>query len=370
MMMLFSSYIKHAWLQGVGSHAAHMLLRAGVGKLRLVDFDQVSLSSLNRHCLAGREDVGTQKSACLAKYFRKIMPEADIEPMCMMYCKEVEDQVLGGSPDYVIDAIDNIDTKVDLLGACNARGLTVLSVAGAGAKADPTRLRFVDIVESCSDPLARSVRARLKKNYGIISGMTILLSTERPRCGLVDSCEAESVEELLQYQVIPNFRIRTIPVLGTTPSIFGMAAAGYVLCELAGQPFDPEPLVRFPEKAIRTQYDRLESRIGKEPEVDMPEVEVLIREIWKGESARSHGPRPLKGISKSIGDLHLTLWDPSKGAVVDNLILLTQEEAEKHDNLVSSQDGLDSIRKDEPEFVAKVERALDRARRNFKYCYF
>lgn len=358
------------WFQGVGSHAAHMLLRAGVGKLRLVDFDQVSLSSLNRHCLAVREDVGTQKAACLAKYFQKIMPEANIEPMCTMYCKEVEEEVLGNSPDYVIDAIDNIDTKVDLLGACKARELSVLSVAGAGAKADPTRLRFVDILESCADPLARSVRARLKKQYGISSGITVLLSTERPRCGLVDSAEAESVEELLQYQVIPNFRIRTIPVLGTTPSIFGMAAAGYILCELAGQKFDPEPLIRFPEKAIKTQYNRLESRIGKEPDVDMPEVEVLIREIWKGESARSKGPRAPKGISKNIGDLHLTLWDPSKGAVIDNLILLTREEAEEHDSFVNHKGGLEALHRDEPEFVAKVDKALQRVRRDFKYGYY
>jgi tRNA threonylcarbamoyladenosine dehydratase len=347
-----------------------MLLRAGVGKLRLVDFDQVSLSSLNRHCLAVREDVGTQKSACLAKYFRKIMPEADIESMCTMYCKESEEQVLRGSPDYVIDAIDNIDTKVDLLGACSARGLPVLSVAGAGAKADPTRLRFVDIVESCCDPLARSVRARLKRNYGISSGIIILLSTERPRCGLVDSSEAETAEELLQYQIIPNFRIRTIPVLGTTPSMFGMAAAGYVLCELAGQHIDTEPLVRFPEKAIKTQYDRLESRIDMEPDIDMAEVEVLIREIWRGESARSKGPRPLKGISKNIGDLHLTLWDPTKAATVDNLVLLTKDEAENHDLAVGREGGLESLRMEEPEFAARVERALERARRDFKYGYY
>ena len=159
-------------------------------------------------------------------------------------------------------------------------------------------------------------------------------------------------------------------MLGTTPSMFGMAAAGYVLCELANQQIDPEPLVRFPEKAIKTQYDRLEARIGKEPDVDMPEVEVLVREIWRGESARSKGSRPLKGISKSVGDLHLTLWDPSKGSVVDNLVLLTRDEAESHDALVNREGGLESLRVDEPEFVAKVERALERVRRDFKYGYY
>ena len=357
-------------MQGVGSHAAHMLLRAGVGRMRLVDFDQVSLSSLNRHCVAVREDVGTQKAACLEKYFTKIMPEANLECMCAMYCKETEEDILSGSPDYVIDAIDNIDTKVDLLGACHSRRLTVLSVMGAGAKADPTRIRFLDIAESTSDPLARSVRTRLKRTYNISTGISVLLSTERPRCGLVDSTGSDDVSDLLQYQIIPNFRIRTIPVLGTTPAIFGMAAAGYVLCELAGQELHTEPTFRFPEKAIITQYNRLEERLGRDPGVDVPEVEVLLREIWRGESARATMPRAPKALSKSIGHLCLTIWDPSKGDVVDNLILLTREEADDHDRTVSQDGGFENLCKDEPEFAHRVEARLERARRDFKYCYY
>lgn len=362
------SFVVVVGLGGVGSHCAHMLLRSGVGRLRLVDFDQISLSSLNRHCVAVREDVGTPKSACLEKYFRRILPEASVEAMNIMYRREVEEDVLGGSPDFVVDAIDNIDTKIELLAACKARGLPVLAVAGAGAKADPTRLRFVDIAESCSDPLARSVRTRLRKLHGISSGIPVLMSTERPRCGLVDS--GESAEELLQYQVVPNFRIRTIPVLGTTPSAFGMAAAGYVLCELAGQGIDPYPILRRSEKSMETQYHRLENRLGKEPEVDLAEVEVLVREIWRGESARATEVSPLKGLTKSIGNLHLTVWNPALGATVDNLVLLTSDEADAHDRLVAQPGGLRALQRDEPEYVAKVERRLQRARRDFKYGYY
>ncbi|GIL71551.1 hypothetical protein Vretimale_2607 [Volvox reticuliferus] len=100
-------------LGGVGSHAAHLLLRSGVGRLRLIDFDQVTLSSLNRHAVATREDVGTPKATCLEKHFRKIMPEAYIEAVVEMYTAEREDALLSGRPDFVIDAIDNIDTKWD-----------------------------------------------------------------------------------------------------------------------------------------------------------------------------------------------------------------------------------------------------------------
>lgn len=98
--------------QGVGSHAAHLLLRSGVGRLRLVDFDQVTLSSLNRHCLATRRDVGLSKSEVLARHFREIMPEAQVEDMRCMYTPESEEDVLSGPVDFVLDAIDNIDTKV------------------------------------------------------------------------------------------------------------------------------------------------------------------------------------------------------------------------------------------------------------------
>ena len=71
--------------QGVGSHAAHMLLRSGVGRLRLIDFDQVTLSSLNRHAVATRADVGTPKALALARHFRDISPETSVDARVAMY---------------------------------------------------------------------------------------------------------------------------------------------------------------------------------------------------------------------------------------------------------------------------------------------
>ena len=94
------------------------------------------------------------------------------------------------------------------------------------------------------------MRSRLKKLHDITTGIPVLMSTEKPRCGLVDAGEGGPGTELLDYQVVPNFRIRTIPVLGTTPAAFGMAAAGFVLCALADQPIDPRPLFRLPERYV------------------------------------------------------------------------------------------------------------------------
>jgi len=328
------------------------------------------LSSLNRHCLATRSDVGSPKSACLVKHFKEIMPECNIEAMCTMYTDDTEADILSGTPDYVIDAIDNIDTKVSLLAACKSRGIEVLSVAGAGAKADPTRLRFVDICESSVDPLARAVRHRMRRDHNIIEGVTILLSTEKPRCGLVNAGEGDEID-MSEYQIIPNFRIRTIPVLGTTPAIFGMAAAGYTLCHLAEQGIEPEPIFRVTAKSMKTQYDRLEERLGCEPGIDKEETEILVREIWRGMSARATAPPPpKKALSRDVGNLTLTKWNPAKPAVMDNLILLTKEEADEHDAMVNEKGGFEALCLNQPEFVALVERKLTRARNEFLYRYF
>lgn len=353
-------------LGGVGSHAAHLLLRSGVGRLRLIDFDQVTLSSLNRHCLATRADVGTPKATCLARHFKDIVPEARVEPVVEMYTAEGEEALLGGSPDFVLDAIDQIDTKVALLAACHRHGIPVLCVAGAGAKSDPTRLRILDVAESVADPLARAVRHRLRRDHGITAGVPIVLSTEKPRCGLVYG--GEEGADRIDYQVIPNFRIRTIPVLGTTPAIFGLAAASYILCQLAGQPYAPEPHFRVHPKQFagihQSLFEREELRFGSAEGVgvDAEEVEVLVKELWHGYSSRApHPPSTDKGTTRGVGHLTLTRWDSRKAATIDNLVLLTHAEADEHDQLES----LEQLRQQEPEMCARVEAVLARARQDF-----
>ncbi|CAA7035638.1 unnamed protein product [Microthlaspi erraticum] len=147
------SYVVVIGLGGVGSHAASMLLRSGVGKLLLVDFDQVfyavtftfhymdihtvcfqlnflhynlpmlSLSSLNRYAVATREDVGIPKATCLKNHFSLIFPECCVEAKVMLYDSSSEEEILSGNLDFVLDCIDNSDTKVALLAACVKRGL-------------------------------------------------------------------------------------------------------------------------------------------------------------------------------------------------------------------------------------------------------
>ncbi|KAL3151503.1 hypothetical protein ABBQ38_012502 [Trebouxia sp. C0009 RCD-2024] len=322
-------------LGGVGSHAAHMLLRSGVGKLRLVDFDQVSVSSLNRHAVATREDVGMSKAQCLKDHFHQILPEADIEAVNAMYTEAAEEQLLGGSPDFVLDAIDNIDTKVELLAACHRRGLPVLSSAGAGSRADPTRLRIADIAECSSDKLSRSVRYRLRREHAICSGITVILSLEKPRVKLIH------INNPSEYQIVPGFRVGIVPVLGTMPAMFGMAAASHILCQLAGQPFNPEPIVEITEQQYETQMARLlereETKYGgtQGVAVDYSDVVYLVRDIWRGVSSHALGvqqPGLHRGFNRSTANLVLARWDADKAAEVDNLVLMTFQEADRHES--------------------------------------
>eukprot|EP00879_Flechtneria_rotunda_P027469 GHRR01029429.1.p1 GENE.GHRR01029429.1~~GHRR01029429.1.p1 ORF type:complete len:288 (+),score=80.11 GHRR01029429.1:984-1847(+) len=280
------------------------------------------------------------------------------------------EQLLVGQPDFVLDAIDNIHTKVALLAACKQRDISVLCVAGAGAKADPTRLRFVDVSESSVDPLARAVRHKLRHEYGIQGGIPVLLSTEKPRCQLVSMVDMEHGNPL-DYQIVPNFRVRTIPVLGTAPAIFGMAAASYILCQLAGSPYVGEPVI----KLTAQQYDRALARLQQREEevfansetlpVDRDDILLLLREVYRGFSARAERqvvPGGDKGLMRSTAHLHFTRWDASKLPTVDNLVLLTAEEAEQHDRTSLAQ-----LQLEDPLFVQKVEGLLDQVRAQLLY---
>jgi tRNA A37 threonylcarbamoyladenosine dehydratase len=125
-----------------------MLLRSGVQHIRLIDFDQVTLSSLNRHAVATRADVGLAKVEAMKRRLLDILPQANIESCNTLFDKDSASDLLSGNPDFVLDCIDNVNTKVDLLEACVVRGIKVLSSMGSGAKADPTRIQIADISET------------------------------------------------------------------------------------------------------------------------------------------------------------------------------------------------------------------------------
>ncbi|WOL20135.1 tRNA threonylcarbamoyladenosine dehydratase 2 [Canna indica] len=362
------SYVVVIGLGGVGSHAASMLLRSGVGRLLLVDFDQVSLSSLNRHAVANRGDVGTPKAICLKKHFAAIFPESQIEARVQLYDASAEDEILSGNPDFVLDCIDNIDTKVSLLAACVRRGLKVLSAMGAGARADPTRIRIADLRESTNDPLSRSVRYRLRKDYGIEGGIPVVFSLEKPKVKLLPFKSLTGEEENpSDYQIVPGFRVRIIPVLGTIPAIFGQVMASYVVTQLAGMSVETEPVVNLDLDHYRIIHNRLleheELVYGSTNQVmvDVEEVMYIVKELWHGRSARDQSTKDVgRQMWRSVNELMLVRWDKAKPATVSNLILLKFIEVDVHESTT-----LDHIKEEEPEFYSMVTSVLNRAKVDF-----
>ena len=144
-------------LGGVGSHAAQLLLRGGVRRMRLVDFDQVTLSSLNRHAVATRADVGLSKASVLKEHLLCIAPTADLEARVQLFEEATAEEILAGQPALVIDAIDDLATKAALLGHCVRLGLPVLCALGAGGKADACAMHVGRLSEVFNDPIAASM---------------------------------------------------------------------------------------------------------------------------------------------------------------------------------------------------------------------
>jgi tRNA threonylcarbamoyladenosine dehydratase len=215
---------------GVGSWAATMLARSGVGstqtvtanetgRIRIIDFDQVTLSSLNRHASATLATVGTPKATSLCTFLSSIAPFITFEPIIDLWTKDTAENLLSGNPDFIIDCIDNISTKIDLLAYCHAHNLRVISCMGSGCKSDPTRVQIGDISETIEDPLSRSTRRGLRA-LGIENGIQVVFSTEKPSqsgAKLLPLSEEEfqkgSVDEL---SALPNFRVRILPVVGSS----------------------------------------------------------------------------------------------------------------------------------------------------------
>lgn len=231
-------------LGGVGSHCAHMLCRSGVGKLRIIDFDQVSLSSLNRHAAANLQDVGKSKAQVLKDKLLSIVPWCQIEAITEMFVMSQADILLQGKPDFVIDCIDDINTKAELIAYCKNHDLPVITSMGAGGKSDPTRIRIAPMSDCINDPLAQKMKWKLKKHQISAENVLSVFSIEKQVVNLLPLDE-EQKNAPQDFGVVDYLRLRVMPVLGTSPSIFGQALASYILCHLGGKPYEPEGCERM-----------------------------------------------------------------------------------------------------------------------------
>ena len=223
---LNSLFVVVVGLGGVGSHAAVALARAGVGRLRLIDVDVITESSLNRHACAVRADVGRQKTAVVSDYLKAIRPDMEIECSETFFHEHSAAELLAGSPDYVLDAIDSLNPKVALLKYCVEHGLKVVASMGASGRTDPARLQVADIRNTSKCPLARFVRRRLRRQ-GVNEGIECVFSTQEA----AEPLPPQDEEDDNHYW--QGRRRNRLPSLSTMPGIFGYACAGVIIKRIA-----------------------------------------------------------------------------------------------------------------------------------------
>jgi tRNA A37 threonylcarbamoyladenosine dehydratase len=184
---LFAARVAVFGLGGVGSAAAEALARAGVGTLTLVDSDTVDLTNLNRQIVALHSNLGLPKAEAMAQRVRDINPACTVLPLVARYCAETRDELLAPGCDYIIDAIDSVTDKLDLILTARERKIPILSAMGTGNRLDPEQLRITDLSETSGCPLARVMRHELRRR-GILH-LKVLYSSEPPiRCGASPSC--------------------------------------------------------------------------------------------------------------------------------------------------------------------------------------
>jgi len=162
---LFKSHVMVIGLGGVGSWAAESIARSGVGKMTLVDFDEICVTNFNRQLHALDRTVGSQKVDVMADRLTKINPAAQIQARAQFYNQETSQDIFSEKPDYVIDAIDNVTAKCHLLDYCRRNQIPIVTSTGSGGRLDPTSVQVTDLAFTTVDPLARGIRGILRDKY-------------------------------------------------------------------------------------------------------------------------------------------------------------------------------------------------------------
>lgn len=165
MKKLFNSHVMVIGLGGVGSWAAESLARSGVGRLTVIDFDEICITNANRQLHALQGLVGQKKANVMGERLKKINPQAQINILPLFYNKDTAEEILSLKPDYIVDAIDNLTAKTHLLNECVKRQIKVITSGGASAKMDPTRIKITDLAQTVVDPLTHTVRKILRQEY-------------------------------------------------------------------------------------------------------------------------------------------------------------------------------------------------------------
>lgn len=201
---------------GVGSIAAEALARTGVGRIILIDKDVVDITNVNRQIHALTTTVGQPKADLMRDRIKLINPDCDVISLRMFYTEETYEQLFSYPLDYVLDASDTIVYKIHLIKQCLERGIPVISSMGAANKMDPSRFQVADISKTHTDPIARVVRTKLRKD-GIKKGVKVVFSDEepiKPREDVTQRIVPDNAPEIRKAQQPPSSNAFVPPVAG------------------------------------------------------------------------------------------------------------------------------------------------------------
>ncbi len=229
--ILQQSSITIVGIGAVGGHVTEGLARAGIGRLRLVDFDTVQPSNINRQIMALDTTLGRPKVEVARERIAAINPRCHVEALQLFAGDETLEQILTPAPDILIDAIDSMNPKVQLLTAAHTRGIPIISSMGAALRSDPTQIRIADLMDTRNCPLAKRLRQRIRR-AGIERGISCVFSTEAV------TYHYDEPEEQPDTDAPFGDRGRQRRSLGSLPTltgIFGLIIANAVILRLTEQ---------------------------------------------------------------------------------------------------------------------------------------
>lgn len=218
---------------GVGGYVVEALVRSGVGAFDLIDNDTVALSNLNRQIIATQDTVGRDKVEVMRERILSINPDAIVNVHKCFYLPETAEQFDFTQYTYVVDAVDTVTAKIDIIMRAKEAGVPVISAMGAGNKLDPTAFRVTDIYKTTMCPLAKVMRRELKKRG--VKQLKVVYSTEQaisPSAGTADIQRAETESDAgAEYSTA---RKRIPGSIAFVPSVAGLIIAGEVVKDIIG----------------------------------------------------------------------------------------------------------------------------------------
>lgn len=213
---------------GVGSCAAEALCRAGIGQLRIIDCDSIKATDINRQVIALSTNIGERKVDAAAARLKDINPGIRLEPCHAFFHEDTADDLLGGNCSFVVDAIDSMNPKAELVSQCVRRSLPVISALGAAGRTDPMKVRLEMLKNTEVCPLARTLRRYLRSRE-ITTDIPVVYSTEKP---VLPHPDAPLPDAETAGTYIRGRARRPLPSIPALPAIFGLIAANYVIFEL------------------------------------------------------------------------------------------------------------------------------------------